>query len=109
MNENTYHDLYRPAIDITDEAGAAAYLEQLVTRHMRMTNHSREQAEAIERGNIGYYAGYFDPETRARVERLFQCEHPVFGAIATNGPPSLEEAFLAGVMRGLARRDRKPP
>lgn len=43
------------------------------------------------------YAGYYDHNTRLRVEKLFKCSHPVFGA-ATNGPINPNEAILSGVM-----------
>lgn len=52
---------------------------------------TREEAEQIERSNLGYYAGYHLDETRERVERLFRCAHPVFGSIAENGPATLEQ------------------
>jgi hypothetical protein len=77
---------------ITDQAKADAYFEELV----RTCGKPRAEAETIERANLGYYAGYYDDETRARVERLFNCVHPIFGPIAQNGPPSARDAFEAG-------------
>ena len=56
----------------------------------------RAEAEKICKSNLGYYAGYYDNETRARVEKLFLCEHPIFGSIKENGAPTPEEAFNAG-------------
>ncbi len=52
---------------------------------------TREEAEEIERANLGYWAGYYRPETRERVERLFRCAHPFFGSIAEKGPPTPEQ------------------
>lgn len=40
----------------------------------------REEAERVERFNIGYWTGYYDSATAARVQRLFRCEHPFFGS-----------------------------
>ncbi|MEM7813265.1 MAG: hypothetical protein AAF532_17450 [Planctomycetota bacterium] len=80
---------------ITDRAEASAYFERLVERHMRCFGKSREEAERIERTNLGYYAGYGSHETRERVEDLFDCQHPVFGS-AANGPPTVDEAVAAG-------------
>ena len=54
----------------------------------------------ITKKNLGYFAGYYNHETRARVERLFACEHPVFGKISVQGPPSAEEAFRKGLEFG---------
>lgn len=92
-------DKYTPAMAITDQAEADKVFEQLVQDSMSY-GHSREDSEAIERGNLGYFAGYFGNETRERVERLFKCEHPIFGSIVKNGPPTLREALLAGMAIG---------
>jgi hypothetical protein len=97
--EITIGDKYSPAMKITDQAEADEYFEACVD-HMMRRGHSREEAERIERGNLGYYAGYYDHETRARVEQLFRCAHPIFGAIAQNGPPTFSEAFVAGAAIG---------
>lgn len=96
--ETTIADLYRPAMEITDPQEALDYFERLVTEvGIRAAGQSREEAESIQRQNLGYYAGYYDSETRARVERLFSCSHPVFGAIAENGQPTPEGASAAGM------------
>src|SRR5438270_427355 len=65
---------------------------------------SREQAERIERDNLAYFAGYYDDQTRQRVETLFKCAHPVFGSIAENGPPTTKQAFQMGVAMGAAAK-----
>jgi hypothetical protein len=89
---------YSPAMQIASEAEAAVYLERCV-EHLRRSRPdlSIEEAHAIERQNLGYFAGYCGEETRARVERLFRCAHPIFGAIAENGPPTPEQALEAGM------------
>lgn len=71
----TIGDKYRPAMSIAADSEAAEYFERLV-EHTMGFGKSREAAEAIERANIGYFAGYYDAETRERVERLFGCAHP---------------------------------
>jgi hypothetical protein len=91
-------DKYSPAMKITEQAEADKYFEELVRHNMSFGTNDRKRAEEIERGNLGYFAGYYDSETRERVERLFKCEHPVFGSIAKNGTPSPAEAFMAGVI-----------
>jgi hypothetical protein len=65
------------------------------------------EAEDIVKQNLGYYAGYFDDETRERVERLYNCAHPVFGKIAETGPISPEEALRKGMELGAQARLRK--
>lgn len=95
----TIVDKYGPAMTITDQSLADAYFERCVAHSMGF-GRSRPTAEAIERSNLGYYAGYYDSETRKRVERLYRCAHPVFGKIAERGPPTLTEAFEAGKRLG---------
>ena len=93
----TIRECYEPAMEITDQAAADIYFELLVERQMRVFAKSREEAERDERISLGYYAGYYDTETRERVERLFRCAHPYFGAYAERGPVRPEDAFHAGV------------
>ena len=95
----TYGEAYRPAMGITEQAEADAYFEVLVADCMEH-GHTRERAEEIERSNLAYFAGYYDNETRERVERLFKCKHPVFGSIAENGEPSDEEVLMLGIAMG---------
>ena len=77
----TSGEKYDPAMKITDQAAADEYFEACVEQTMRH-GYPRAEAERIERTNLAYYAGYYDDETRERVERLFRCVHPVFGAIS---------------------------
>jgi len=102
----TWEEKYDPAMAITDQAEADAYFEACV-QHTMAVGKSRAEAESLERGNLGYWAGYYDAETRERVERLFRCAHPVFGAIAERGVPTAEAAFAAGME--LARVTKIPP
>jgi len=91
----TIGEKYGPAMKVKDEAEAAVYFERCV-EHTMARGRTRTEAEAIERSNLGYYAGYYDAETRERVERLFRCAHPVFGAIAERGQPTAGQAFSVG-------------
>ena len=101
----TYGEKYDPAMKIKTQEEADAYFEECV-QHCMAHGRNRAEAENIERSNLGYYAGYWDNETRERVERLFKCAHPVFGSIAQNGPPTAEAAFAAGVKAGESLRHR---
>jgi hypothetical protein len=72
MNVNiTIGEKYGPAMEITDQAEADAYFERCV-QHTMSYGKSRDEAEAIERINFGYYSGYYNVETMTRVNRLFQ-------------------------------------
>jgi hypothetical protein len=98
LNGNTMGELYDPAMKITDQVEANRYLEALVHRCMD-DGKSREESESIQKSNLAYYAGYYDHETRLRVEQLFNCSHPIFGP-AVNGEPTPEEAFKMGMELG---------
>lgn len=103
MDENiTIGDKYGPAMTITDQAEADAYFEQCVQHNLSFGEHDRAEAERVERMNLGYYAGYYDHETRLRVERLFRCRHPVFGS-AESGPADPTAAYMTGMQMGKAQ------
>jgi len=97
----TYGECLDPAMDITDQDDADQYFKDYVSYIQRHIDEDKEyqplSAEEVARVNLGYSAGYYDGETRARVERLFACSHPIFGAIAEKGAPISEEAFRAGM------------
>ncbi len=98
----TIGEKYKPAMAITDPGEAARYFEECV-QHSMGHGSTREEAIRIEKANLGYFAGYYDNDTRERVERLFCCQHPIFGAIKTNGPPSPEQALRMGMEIGNKR------
>ena len=87
-------DIYKNAMEITDQQEAQEYFESLVSFCMKKGK-SREESIKIQKSNLGYFAGYYDNETRLKVENLFECSHPVFGN-ASKGEPTLEEAFKMG-------------
>lgn len=97
-------DKYSPAMRCTEQEDADSYFEACVEHSMRF-GYTREQAEQIERSNLGYYAGYYDFETRLRVERLFKCVHPIFGSAAINGQPSAEQALMAGYQMASVQKE----
>lgn len=77
----TYGAKYGPAMSITSQADADAYFEQCVQHQMRIGGVQRSEAEAIERQNLGYWAGYYSLDIRRRVEKLFASKHPLFGGV----------------------------
>ncbi len=87
----TTGEKYDPAMNILDQDKTDEYFE-LCVQHNMARGTSREEAESIERQNLGYYAGYYSDETRKRVEKLFHAQHPIFGS----GTPTTEEALEAG-------------
>lgn len=91
----TIGQLYKPAMEIHSQDMADWYFAHLVERQMVRYGRTQEEAEAIERQNLGYFAGYYDIETERRVEKLFGACHPIFGSVE-NGRPTAEQAFNMG-------------
>jgi hypothetical protein len=91
---------YGPAMEIKTQEEADKYFEECVQHMMRRKPCGRQEAEEIERCNLGYYAGYYSNETRERVERLFRCSHPIFGSIGKSAP-SPSDALQAGIEAGV--------
>jgi len=96
----TVREIYGPAMEITEQSAADDYLAAIVCYLVEEWGRPIAEASQVAKKNLGYFAGYYDAETRERVERLFQCEHPFFGSIAENGRPTPEEAFNIGVKVG---------
>ena len=91
----TYGELYGPAMKIKTKDEADAYFKEIL-EYCRANGETDAGLERDIRDNLGYYAGYYDDETRIRVEELFECAHPMFGK-AKDGSPSIEEAFKRGM------------
>jgi hypothetical protein len=89
------------AMEIQTQEEADACFEALVAEAMTKAETDRAEAERRVRFALGYFAGYYGHEVRERVERLFRCEHPIFGPVA-NGVPSPDEIFRLGM--SLSRR-----
>jgi len=102
---NTFRDVLEPAIEIARDRNHDAarmwfkgYSEYLSTRM------SRAEAEETALSNLGYFAGYYDQEVIDAVHEVFGAVHPLLGHQdrfgRTPSPPTMEEAFAAGVRWG---------
>ncbi len=91
----TYDQTLKPAMIITDPEEAKAYKAALVKWGVDKHNQSEEESLNVTNQNLGYFAGYYDSETQARVEELFLAVHPIFGSIHGKRPTP-EEAFKMG-------------
>jgi hypothetical protein len=94
----TYGEMYDPAMEVQTEQEAAAYLDRLIRYQVAHGVHP-DIATKIIKVNLAYWAAYGSHERRERIERLYGCEHPVFGSIKENGPPTTNEAFQLGLNR----------
>ncbi len=88
----TYGACLHPAMKITEQDDADNYLSAYIDYNERNGNVNRIEATLIAKRNIGYFAGYSDAETAARVNRLFKTTHPIFG----DTRPTPKEALEAG-------------
>lgn len=99
----SFGECLHPAMKITDQADADQYLKDytaFIQKHLDEKPRSDDKtAEEIAKINIGYFAGYFDHETNVRVQRLFQCTHPIYGS----SWPTTDEAFAAGMIHAKSR------
>jgi len=97
--ELTYGECLGPAMEIIESKDAEQYFIKYVAWIQRALDKEPRNdsitASDIAKCNLGYYAGYYSNEVRERVERLFNCSHPVFGSIK-NGIPTAKEAFELG-------------
>lgn len=73
----TLREVYDPAMKIETQEEADAYFEELMDWGMADGKFTRDHVEKVQRENLAYWAGYYDHATRARVEKLFQCRHPI--------------------------------
>lgn len=112
-----YGDVLGPAMKITTEREAAEYFAALITYMMRFELRearyegrppkTREEIVAIQKSNLGYFAGYYDNETMLRVNRLFRTVHPVFGGVPPTTP---SESFALGEQwaAGKGKKQKQP-
>lgn len=95
----TYAECLKPAMEIMDQADANQYLVDYIAyiqAALEKEPRSDEMtAEEIAKINLGYYAGYYNSETRKRVELLFCCHHPIFGSASQE--ITTQEAYEAGI------------
>ncbi len=94
----TYGECLEPAMEITGSREAKQYLADYIKyQESNMPSVSDGQtAEEICKSNLGYWAGYYHDRIRKRVERLFACQHPIFGSFKKNGRATGKEAFECG-------------
>lgn len=79
LSDDKYMLMQRTAMDCTTEDGAKIIKDGL----LELLN-GNTTAVQLAINDFGYYAGYFDIETRLRVERLFGATHPIAGSVFDN-------------------------
>lgn len=92
----TYREMFDSAMKCETPEKAADWLAFESGRHAGRFSTTREEAEKVLRGNLGYMAGYYDHETARKVQRLFGAVHPIFGSADYHQTVSPEQAFKMG-------------
>lgn len=96
----TYRDLLDPLFKITDKEEAKEYFNDYVQFLMHDDpDLSEEQALDVAKSNVGYWGGYQDIDTRMRIERLLDVEHPYLGK-AKEKQYTPEEILQMGIELG---------
>lgn len=99
----TYGEALRPAMEITDQEEADRYFHDYVKYTQKFLKESSKNAEEIVKSNIGYYTGYCDSETAARVQKLFLCSHPIFGETRPTSEQAFKQGLETGIKEGLGK------
>ncbi len=108
-DELSFHEIFEQALKINTKEEADVYLDEY-SKWIRLRSFGKElvkEPEDIVRENFGYYAGYYSHDVRRKIEGLFECEHPIFGSIEKNGPPTMQQAFALGLEMGAKIREEK--
>lgn len=93
-------EAYEPAVKAAlsnDKARIARALAEMVSSRLVENPEvmTFQEAVALERQNVAYWAGYHDHETRLAVEAAYDCEHPILGR-AADGVPTMSECMAMG-------------
>jgi len=98
----TIGQVYDPACSFVEtEEQAKKYFDLLVNYAVTIHSISVEEATKNELLNIGYYAGYYDNDTRIKMQKLFGAIHPIFGRVF----PTADEALEIGKRIGEKMRN----
>lgn len=96
----TLGEIFDTALDLAknDKHKAGVFFNTYVDWVRDVNESSREEAEKIVKGNLGYFAGYYDKEACDIVYSTYCCEHPIFGKKPFDVSP--EDAYRAGLEAG---------
>jgi len=97
----------RPIAKITTKEEAkqyfADYVKYMKTRLAKKPHENGMTAEQICKSNIGYYARYFDPDTTARIYKLFDTKNSKSIAVQEESNHSLETEYGIDLRNGAKR------
>lgn len=96
----TIGEIFDTALNLakTDNYEAGVFYNAYIDYVCNENGCSREEAEKIVKGNLGYFAGYYDKQTCDLIYKVYCTEHPIFGKKPFSISP--EDAFKAGLEAG---------
>lgn len=106
MTKDEVTALFNLAMEVTTVEAAEIVLAKLVAADIDKNNCGYLETTIRIKNHLAFYSHYLGNITRARVESLFDCAHPVFGSIRLNGGPTREDVDM--LMRMWSSKTLKP-
>ena len=109
----SYSDIIDEVLKIGDTAACRVLLDSIARssfRHnpeFKQKKHTLESARALLASNLGYFAGYYDNATAAKIMKLCKTRHPIFGTAEQMARVKPEEAQKKGMEMGSKARKRE--
>lgn len=100
----SYGEVLGPAMAVRNHEEAEKYFDNLIKYMMRFYPKDEKTGKKvsidehirIQKSNLGYYAGYYDDATAARVAKYFGAVHPIFGTARITPKQAFEAGKKAG-------------
>jgi len=91
---------FKEALSCKTREEADIWFEKEVAKMQYECSLSYFEASSTLRDNLGYMAGYYDPEVAEKVFELFGAVHPVFRCVDYRERYTAEEVFRMGYKLG---------
>lgn len=101
--EITFKEIFEEARMIKTAEEANQYLSSWVYYIWKNHNPQRKLIKVILkecRDRLGYYAGYYDRDTRLQMETMYGAIHPIIGSVLDTDKMSSKEIFDLGYALG---------
>jgi len=91
---------FKQALSCRTRAEADIWFEKEVAKMQQECSLSYFEASSTLRDNLGYMAGYYDPDVAKKVFELFGAVHPVFRCVDYGERYTAEDMFRMGYELG---------
>ena len=86
---------YRTVCEAKTEKDMLAAFDTVLSEIAAECGGTKDSHRNTQLSNVGYFAGYYDADTYARVHKWLGTSHPIFGTAY----PTPEKAIVAGKRR----------